>query len=171
MIKKTVSIITVIVLAVIITGCTNDEQTRSSPDKICLQEGKNQLILDAIKKKYPQSELLKVYDNFSMSMGPHWELKIKTQSDETVTEYIKCWRHYSINECNDTDQCYSHVAWFYNDINICKKIINSQKKNNCFALIAGLSSPDNWNPSICDKLSDQEGKIGCIKFFEEDKNN
>ncbi len=140
----------------------------SSIDKICLNEGGNAEILKAIEAKYPGSKIIKVYDTFSMTSGPFWRIRIKTIKGDIATENMHCHGNYSADKCGRDDICYTNVAYFYNDINICKKIIDDHTRNNCYALLAGLS-PAQWNQSICEKLSDVEAKSGCINFFNEEK--
>jgi len=138
----------------------------SSIDKICLDQGGNTQILKAVKTKYPGSEIVKVFDSFSQTAGPFWKLEIKTAKGNIVEENMHCHGNYSAEDCKDNDACYTDVAFFYKDVNICKKIIDNHTRNNCYALLAGLN-PTQWNKSICEKLSDTEAKSGCINFFNE----
>lgn len=64
------------------------------------------------------------------------------------------------------DRCYIWLGGFYDDVEICKKIWEKKVRNNCFALVAGLSAPHRWAPFICEDLTDDEAKQGCIEFFE-----
>lgn len=138
----------------------------SSIDKICLDQGGNTQILNAIKTKYPGSEIVKVYDSFSQASGPFWKLEIKTAKGNIVTETMHCRGNYFAEDCKEDDACYTDVAFFYKDVNICKKIMDNHTRNNCYALLAGLNQAQ-WNKSICEKLSDAEAKSGCINFFNE----
>lgn len=158
----------------------------STEKKICYLEGKNEIILEAIAKKYPESQIDEASESFSMASGPHWELKIKTKDNKIATESLICSDFFSLEQCDkevkeegkcvgicdgkQLDRCYSEVASFYEDFNICKKIGDNYIRNNCFAIFAGLS-PDEWSPSICKTLTDIEVRTGCIDFFKEDLNN
>jgi hypothetical protein len=139
----------------------------SSVNKICSDEGGNAEILKAIETKYPGSEITRVYDSFSKTSGPLWKLEVKTAKGNIVTENMHCHGNYFADKCGKDDACYTDVAYFYGDINICKKIVDDHVRNNCYALLAGLN-PAQWNQSVCEKLVDVEAKAGCIKFFNEE---
>ena len=159
------------------------KETKYSQFDICAEEGRNDIILKAISTKYPESQILEAYDRFSMPKGPFWEVKIRMASGEVIAKDFKCYDNYLLEQCSEeflrnrdypggpgydqsrSDHCYISVAGFQKDVELCKKIIDEHVKNNCFAYIAGLT-PERWNPSICENLTDEEAKSGCVEFFE-----
>lgn len=127
------------------------------------------IVESLISEKYPNSQIEEILFVVS-EPGPNWQIKVKLADRSVKEETFSPYNYYALSQCEgvtDKDRCYIDVGGFYKkDVNICKKISDEYKRNNCYALVAGLTAPNKWSPSICEDLSDEEAKSGCIKFFE-----